>query len=142
MKFSITLSIVSLGLLVAGQQGETIHCGGRLPSCPLDYKCVPDSPKCTDTRSCAGHCEFIRKYSDCGGNRITPKNCPSGSRCYPDPRVPGADSNMPGICIPNNQPQCHGFIGLSCPSGLTCYDVPEDGCDPQNGGADCIGVCL
>ena len=36
---------------------------------------------------------------------------------------------------------CGGFGGLECPDGLTCVDDPADDCDPNKGGADCIGVC-
>lgn len=37
---------------------------------------------------------------------------------------------------------CGGFAGLACPDGLVCVDDPDDACDPQNGGADCIGICV
>jgi hypothetical protein len=36
---------------------------------------------------------------------------------------------------------CGGFAGLECPDGLVCTDDPGDDCDPQNGGADCGGIC-
>jgi hypothetical protein len=37
---------------------------------------------------------------------------------------------------------CGGFAGLPCDEGLTCVDDPRDTCDPDNGGADCGGVCV
>lgn len=37
---------------------------------------------------------------------------------------------------------CGGLLGLPCPEGQTCVDDPSDGCDPDNGGADCIGMCI
>jgi hypothetical protein len=37
---------------------------------------------------------------------------------------------------------CGGFAGFPCPTGLTCIDNPNDGCDPQRGGADCAGMCV
>ncbi len=37
---------------------------------------------------------------------------------------------------------CGGIMGGQCPSGYTCVDVASDGCDPNAGGADCIGVCV
>lgn len=37
---------------------------------------------------------------------------------------------------------CGGFAGLSCPDNLTCVDDPSDSCDPDQGGADCIGMCI
>lgn len=36
---------------------------------------------------------------------------------------------------------CGGFAGTLCAEGQTCIDLPDDGCDPANGGHDCIGVC-
>lgn len=30
----------------------------------------------------------------------------------------------------------------TCPVGETCFDDPSDACDPNKGGADCIGMCL
>lgn len=31
-------------------------------------------------------------------------------------------------------------ISAICPKGYTCIDKANDGCDPNQGGADCIGV--
>jgi hypothetical protein len=36
---------------------------------------------------------------------------------------------------------CGGFAGIPCPDGQVCVDDPNDDCDPQNGGADCGGIC-
>jgi hypothetical protein len=36
---------------------------------------------------------------------------------------------------------CGGFAGLGCPEGYACIDDISDDCDPNNGGADCIGIC-
>lgn len=41
-----------------------------------------------------------------------------------------------------NGHRCGGFIGAPCPSGYTCVDDPSDACDPNNGGADCSGICV
>jgi hypothetical protein len=41
------------------------------------------------------------------------------------------------------QETCGGFVGASCSDEtLTCIDNPTDDCDPNNGGADCIGICV
>lgn len=37
---------------------------------------------------------------------------------------------------------CGGIAGTPCPEGMACVDWPEDNCDPDAGGADCIGICL
>jgi len=42
---------------------------------------------------------------------------------------------------------CGGFAGFQCDcicdagNDPICIDVPNDGCDPLNGGADCGGIC-
>ena len=37
---------------------------------------------------------------------------------------------------------CGGFLGLQCSDPTdVCVDDPSDNCDPNNGGADCIGIC-
>ncbi|MEY4550443.1 MAG: hypothetical protein RL685_6638 [Pseudomonadota bacterium] len=45
-----------------------------------------------------------------------------------------------GVCVPVG-PFCGGFAGFACPGSGLCVDAPGDGCDPDNGGADCGGVC-
>ncbi len=37
---------------------------------------------------------------------------------------------------------CGGIAGIACPSGKTCVDDASDTCDPNNGGADCGGMCV
>lgn len=37
---------------------------------------------------------------------------------------------------------CGGIAGIACPAGQECVDDPSDTCDPENGGADCGGVCV
>jgi len=37
---------------------------------------------------------------------------------------------------------CGGFAGIPCPEGEECVDDPNDDCDPENGGADCGGICI
>jgi hypothetical protein len=46
-----------------------------------------------------------------------------------------------GECAPTNE-FCGGFGGFPCPDGQECIDDPSDDCDPQNGGADCGGICV
>lgn len=37
---------------------------------------------------------------------------------------------------------CGGLAGLPCDDGTTCQDDPSDDCDPDAGGADCLGLCF
>lgn len=37
---------------------------------------------------------------------------------------------------------CGGIAGIACPDGQRCVDDPSDDCDPNNGGADCGGICV
>ncbi|KAK6331262.1 hypothetical protein TWF696_003322 [Orbilia brochopaga] len=79
-------------------------------------------------------------YQQCGGHVINPRTCPKGYICVDNPRSCSQAADCPGICV---QPQpCGGFAGLPCPAGKKCYDDPRDDCWPQNGGADCIGICI
>ncbi|KAL0932651.1 proteinase inhibitor kazal [Colletotrichum truncatum] len=81
-----------------------------------------------------------RTYSDCGGFRPTPPTCAEGYTCVDDPWRGGCGMacDWPGICMI----ECGGFLGKACPKGMECLDRPGDGCDPQNGGADCMGLCF
>ena len=40
--------------------------------------------------------------------------------------------------------KCGGFIGALCEDDRnpSCVDDPRDDCDPNNGGADCEGICV
>jgi hypothetical protein len=50
-------------------------------------------------------------------------------------------------CDPSGDPDpepafCGGIAGFPCPTGQTCIDDPSDDCDPNQGGADCGGICV
>jgi hypothetical protein len=46
-------------------------------------------------------------------------------------------------CLPIEPtgPFCGGIAAFECPGAGSCVDNPNDGCDPDRGGADCGGVC-
>lgn len=140
------LALVALGLATADAVAvNKPACGLNHPPCRGKTMCMPNSPSCTDLARCQGTCLPYNEYPRCGGHSANPPRCPRGSTCKDDPRIPnncGMACDRPGICIPDNARSCGGFAGLQCPSGLSCFDAPNDGCDPNNGGADCIGVCL
>lgn len=43
---------------------------------------------------------------------------------------------------PSNKLTCGGLLGGQCPPGMKCIDYPGDGCSPNSGGADCLGMCV
>ncbi len=49
-----------------------------------------------------------------------------------------------GRCAVVPQPpiHCGGIAGVTCPDDLVCVDWTSDDCDPDAGGADCVGVCV
>jgi hypothetical protein len=141
------LGLVSLASAETDSSESSIGrvCGFKIAPCPEDQKCVPKSVKCKNLNKCAGTCQWKNRYKSCGGFRVKPVNCPKGYKCKDDPRLPnscGMACDKPGICLPKKLSNCGGIAGFQCPYGLYCYDKPNDGCDPNNGGADCIGVCI
>lgn len=48
-----------------------------------------------------------------------------------------------GYCdkAPKAAISCGGITGLDCPLNYLCVDKRGDGCNPDKGGADCIGEC-
>lgn len=103
-------------------QPENIHCGGftRNPhSCPTGYACdfsghVPDVPGVCK-KTCAPNHAMCLRYQHWDGNACA--------------------------CVDN--PHCGGIAGIQCSSQYSqCIDDPRDACDPQHGGADCIGICV
>ncbi|KAM0254421.1 hypothetical protein ACHAQJ_006825 [Trichoderma viride] len=137
--------LLAVTVSLASAQSEVGRaCGFKIAPCPFDMQCVPDNLYCPQINRCPGHCEFKNKYQSCGGFTPRPVNCDKNSECKDDPRLPpncGMACDAPGICIPKKASFCGGFLGLACPKGQFCYDA-LDGCDPNNGGADCGGICL
>ncbi|SPO04923.1 uncharacterized protein DNG_07608 [Cephalotrichum gorgonifer] len=88
-------------------------------------------------------------YQACGGLVPEPESsgCQEpGTTCISDPRKPGCGlaCDERGICVSEEVPRCGGYAGLQCPEdeGLECFDDASDDCDPENGGFDCMGICL
>lgn len=62
--------------------------------------------------------------------------------CKNNPLCNHQEEECPKICTLDCAPWCAGFIRKQCLWGLSCFEAPNDGCDPARGGVDCIGVCL
>lgn len=142
-------SLILSTLTACGLATDTIGglpCGQKIAACSEDTVCVPISNLCTDLDICRGKCEFVNEYEACDGRFGCDRGCPDDTECSDDPRDSRIGCNplcvVPKICIPHDQPVCNGFAGFRCPDGLYCYDIPGDGCDADNGGADCLGICL
>lgn len=90
--------------------------------------------------------QFFKNDSvvDCGtgGNPCAAVTCPVGSICVVEP-VLCITAPCPGIgkCVQQPAPHCGGIAGIPCPGSGQCVDDPSDSCDPNNGGADCGGIC-
>jgi len=123
---------------------ERVLCvrGSMFDSSPDVCACVPQEPPvdaCASVRCRAGtHCEVVDDRAQClvdeQVNPCAAVLCPAPSTCDV---VDGQ-----AVCTPlEPAPFCGGFAGIACPGSGTCADDPNDGCDPQRGGADCGGLC-
>jgi hypothetical protein len=66
--------------------------------------------------------------------------CDPGQHCeYVEVQCIRAPCPPQPECVGNTR--CGGFGGFGCPGAGECFDDPNDDCDPQNGGADCGGLC-
>jgi hypothetical protein len=106
-----------------------VFCGGIAAfECPGAGDCVDDP---------SDSCDPGAGGADCGGmcscNAIG--LCVSGMHWDSSPKVCG--------CVKDETPKvfCGGIAGIACPGIGQCVDDPSDGCDPNNGGADCGGMC-
>jgi hypothetical protein len=112
--------------------------GFQFDASPEVCACVPAEPEvdaCATVRCSAGNeCVVVDGNAVCQpeANPCAAVSCPVGSACEV---VDGQ-----GVCTPP-EPFCGGFAGIACPGAGICVDAPDDGCDPDNGGADCGGVC-
>jgi len=85
-----------------------------------------------------------------GTNQCLDSNdCKATEECGPKTCLTWCAVNDPTCCGPSTcKPKgptkkfCGGFAGIQCPAGEECVDDPTDSCDPNNGGADCGGVCV
>ncbi len=111
----------------------------------------PPSPICPLTDCAPVACSTFDDVATCQvDSRCSAATCPacdangtpSFAGCYdkskPIPSVPSI------ACAPCPQPKdiCGGLAGILCDAGKKCVDDTSDGCDPNNGGADCPGICV
>jgi hypothetical protein len=107
--------------------------------CQVPTVCIAIAPPPdTKTAICNANnkCEAVETEGmSCGGHAINPRQCPAGYQCLGHQMAWDA----PGKCYK----LCGGIASLPCSDGTlnTCVDSPNDGCDPNAGGADCGGIC-
>lgn len=131
---------------------------------------VSGSSQQTFANRCALRTATIAAAGDSGAAKSSvrsdgscPKACAASAQCDEGEHcsVEDGDCNRPpgckpgdvcpalcyGVCVPNPSeppegPFCGGIAGVKCPGSGHCQDDPSDSCDPNNGGADCGGVCV
>jgi Somatomedin B domain len=163
---------VSLGKADTGGHCKTqskSYCGGKSNSkCWCDAACVDYGDCCSDYQNACGSSSGAEcnATSDCPSGQYceAQNDCASPGVCKPKPNVmctevvtqycscEGETKTSPtgcifdrfdhkGACDPAPK-SCGGFAGLPCAGGELCVDNPNDGCDPNAGGADCPGICV
>jgi hypothetical protein len=137
------------------------YCGGKAGqgACWCDDACVTYGDCCDDKGErcdgapiCLGGGEICAAVCHGGPMPELPAGCPIPS-CMCPPVCPdvmcemaceyGFKQDENGCELCDCKPKtCGGIAAFPCPEGLICADNPDDGCDPQAGGADCGGICL
>jgi hypothetical protein len=54
----------------------------------------------------------------------------------------GTSSDPASFSCEGEEKFCGGIANFQCPEGLQCVDDPSDTCVPEEGGADCSGICV
>jgi hypothetical protein len=130
------------------QHGGGGHAGSGAPgeacgdvTCPSGQVCCNES--CGICTAPGGFC--TEQFCEPGGGEACGDvTCPSGQVCCNAScgicTEPGGACTQQ-FCEPEPKVFCGGIAGIDCPGEGECVDDPSDSCDPNNGGADCGGMC-
>lgn len=132
-------------------------------TCPKHQICplyVIDDTRVAECNNDTGKCEMIDPAAmSCGGFVRNHHECAPGYSCEANAKIPDLPGKCVKGCVQNvacliyqhfdhnscqcvDNPSCGGIAGRACPHQYPkCIDDPRDGCDPGNGGADCLGIC-
>ena len=108
----------------------TVKCSAGSTCNPKTGACEANITPCMTIKCAAGyHCD-----NTAGGCVANPVDQCATVRCT------AGTKNIPGLgcCLKT----CGGLHGTRCDGTDVCVDDPTDNCDPKNGGADCMGVCV
>jgi hypothetical protein len=103
--------------------------------CAASEFCASTGGTCSAEGTCTQRPEVCLAIFDpvCGCDGSTYSNACSAASA-------GVSVQSDGEC-PRSAPFCGGIAGFSCPGSGECVDDPGDDCDPEQGGADCGGLC-
>ncbi len=132
---NVLCSIALLAAPAANQCEPATACKANADCKSTDYCHLPDA-QCGGEGRCEARPQACLTIYDpvCGCDGNTHSNaCVAAAR--------GVSVRHEGPCT-RDAPFCGGIAGFPCPGQGKCIDDPSDDCDPNNGGADCGGICI
>ena len=151
---SLMMMVAMTGLLMGASRcdprnlprGGHHHGGGAAgnagggPCGPVD--CAKGQVCCNESCGICTEPGGVCTQQACVGEPCGPTTCSVGLVCCNESC--GTCTEPGGVCTEQfcePGPFCGGIAGIPCPGAGQCVDDWRDDCDPNNGGADCGGVC-
>lgn len=121
---------------------------------PTSVSTQPASSRfCSSGLSCCGVLPFLSRWAQlrprANPTRGKVRSMKAESKTWPAPALFQWVMLLGGVAVgsgcsgglPPEGPSCGGIAGIPCPGAGQCEDDPSDNCDPDQGGADCGGIC-